>query len=157
MIDMASLLGRLGSVAEPAADVLVPLAARNPDQDDDHADRALAALVRVPPARALPPLAAALGRRPRALDSAAGLGHPADCAFPFDTAMPALDSVFARAEQNAWFRWSVARAARHLARRPDVRKAPGTAQRAPPPFLLASAFGVHLDGADRAALVARYT
>ncbi|MGQ4419053.1 hypothetical protein ACN6LA_006115, partial [Streptomyces sp. SAS_269] len=45
VVAMSSLLGRLGSVAAPAADALVPLAGRNLDQDDDHADRALAALV----------------------------------------------------------------------------------------------------------------
>ncbi|MFD7976143.1 HEAT repeat domain-containing protein [Streptomyces sp. NPDC059071] len=72
VLRMASLLERLAGAAEPAADVLVPLAGRNPDQEDDHADRALAALVRVAPDRAAPLLAAGLGRRPRALDAATG-------------------------------------------------------------------------------------
>ncbi|MFE2323313.1 hypothetical protein ACFXD5_05190, partial [Streptomyces sp. NPDC059385] len=84
VVAVSSLLGRLGTVAAPAADVLVPLARRNPDHDDDHADRALAALVLVAPARSAPLLAAGLGRRPRALDAAAGFRSTDDSAFPYD-------------------------------------------------------------------------
>ncbi|GAA2325483.1 hypothetical protein OKJ48_00490 [Streptomyces kunmingensis] len=82
VVALSSLLGRLGSVAAPAADVLAPLAGRNPDRDDDHADRALAALVLVAPAQSAPLLAAGFGRRPRALDAAAGFRSPEDSAFP---------------------------------------------------------------------------
>ncbi|MER5908486.1 hypothetical protein ABT150_52355 [Streptomyces mirabilis] len=81
---MASLLGRLGTAAAAAADVLAPLAGGNPNQTDDHADRALAALVLVAPAQASPFLASGLGRRPRALDAAAGFLRPADSAFLYD-------------------------------------------------------------------------
>ncbi|OXY85262.1 hypothetical protein BEK98_45860 [Streptomyces diastatochromogenes] len=84
VVAMSSLLGRLGAVAAPAADVLAPLAGRNLDQDDDHADRALAALVLVAPAQAAPLLAAGLGRRPRALDAAAGFRSPTDFTFPYN-------------------------------------------------------------------------
>ncbi|MER5760044.1 hypothetical protein [Streptomyces sp. NPDC002082] len=84
VIDVASLLGQLGSIAEAAADVLAPLAGRNPGRDDDAADRALAALVLVAPAQAAPLLAAGLGRRPRALDAAAGFRSTADSALPYD-------------------------------------------------------------------------
>ncbi|MFF3617568.1 hypothetical protein [Streptomyces sp. NPDC002580] len=91
VVGMSSLLGRLGSVAAPAADVLAPLAGRNPDQDDDHADRALAALVLVAPAQAAPLLAAAIARRPRALDAAAGFRSPKGSAFPYDGEL--LDAV----------------------------------------------------------------
>ncbi|MGW1761044.1 hypothetical protein [Streptomyces mirabilis] len=84
VVAMASLLGRLGTAAAAAADVLAPLAGRNPDQADDHADRALAALVLVAPAQTSPFLASGLGRRPRALDAAAGFLRPADSAFPYD-------------------------------------------------------------------------
>ncbi|MFB6518210.1 hypothetical protein [Streptomyces sp. NPDC056401] len=84
VIDVASLLGQLGSIAEAAADVLTPLAGRNPGRDDDAADRALAALVLVAPAQAAPLLAAGLGRRPRALDAAAGFRSTADSALPYD-------------------------------------------------------------------------
>ncbi|MFG2969638.1 hypothetical protein ACGFZS_40835 [Streptomyces sp. NPDC048288] len=88
---MASLLGRLGRVAAPAADVLAPLAGRNPHRDDDHADRALAALVLIAPTQAAPLLAAGIGRRPRALDAAAGFRRPQDFAFPYDGEL--LDAV----------------------------------------------------------------
>lgn len=91
VVAMSSLLGRLGSVAAPAADILAPLAGRNPDHDDDHADRALAALVLVAPAQSAPLLAAGLGRRPRALDAAAGFRSPADSAFPYSGEL--LDAV----------------------------------------------------------------
>jgi len=84
VVAMSSLLGRLGSVAAPAADALVPLAGRNLDQDDDHADRALAALVLVAPAQAALLLATGIGRRPRALDAAAGFRSPKDSAFPYN-------------------------------------------------------------------------
>ncbi|MFG2621261.1 HEAT repeat domain-containing protein [Streptomyces sp. NPDC048507] len=90
-VGTASLLGRLGGVAAPAADALAGLAGRDPDRDDDHADRALAALVLVAPARAVPYLTAGLGRRPRALDAAAGLRSPADSPFPYDPGL--LDAV----------------------------------------------------------------
>ncbi|OEJ35294.1 hypothetical protein BGK67_31935 [Streptomyces subrutilus] len=91
VVALSSLLGRLGSVAAPAADILAPLAGRNPDHYDDHADRALAALVLVAPAQAAPLLAAGLGRRPRALDAAAGFGSPEDFAFPYSGEL--LDAV----------------------------------------------------------------
>ncbi|MGW7195635.1 hypothetical protein [Streptomyces chryseus] len=97
VVAMSSLLGRLGSVAAPAADILAPLAGRNPDQDDDHADRALAALVLVAPAQSAPLLAAGLGRRPRALDTAAGFRSPEDSAFPYDGEL--LDAVRDRLAQ----------------------------------------------------------
>ncbi|MGW7178350.1 hypothetical protein [Streptomyces xanthophaeus] len=91
VVAMSSLLGRLGSVAAPAADILAPLAGRNPDHDDDHADRALAALVLVAPAQSAPLLAAGLGRRPRALDAAAGFRSTEDSAFPYSGDL--LDAV----------------------------------------------------------------
>ncbi|MFG2986450.1 hypothetical protein ACGFYQ_35265 [Streptomyces sp. NPDC048258] len=91
VVDMASLLGRLGSAAAPAADILAALAGRNPHEDDDHADRALAALVLVAPAQAAPLLAAGLGRRPRALDAASGFRSPMDSAFLYDGEL--LDEV----------------------------------------------------------------
>lgn len=97
VIAMSSLLGRLGSAAAPAADILAPLAGRNPDQDDDHADRALAALVRVAPAQSAPLLAAGLGRRPRALDAAAGFWSAEDSAFPYSGEL--LDAVRHRLAQ----------------------------------------------------------
>ncbi|MFE0450048.1 hypothetical protein ACFW2D_01880 [Streptomyces sp. NPDC058914] len=85
VVAMASLLGRLGTAAAAAADVLAALAGRNPQQPDDHADRALAALVLVAPAQAAPLLAAGLGRRPRALAAAAGFPRPAEsAAFPYN-------------------------------------------------------------------------
>ncbi|WP_328890374.1 hypothetical protein [Streptomyces sp. NBC_00316] len=84
VVAVASLLGRLGSAAAQAAPVLAPLAGRNPDQDDDLADRALAALVPVAPVQAAPLLARGLGRRPRTLDAAAGFRVPGDSAFPYD-------------------------------------------------------------------------
>ncbi|MFB8167547.1 hypothetical protein ACFC60_06280 [Kitasatospora purpeofusca] len=83
VLALASLLGRLGPAAAPTADVLLPLASRAPEQDDDPADRALAALVLVTPDLATPLLAAGLGRRPRALDAATALRSP-DHAFPYD-------------------------------------------------------------------------
>ncbi|MGW0580782.1 hypothetical protein ACWD25_33670 [Streptomyces sp. NPDC002920] len=82
VVAMVSLLGRLGATAAPAADVLAPLAGRNPEQADDHADRALAALVLVAPAQAAPLLADGFGRRPRALDAAAGFMAPVGSVFP---------------------------------------------------------------------------
>ncbi|MFE2851991.1 hypothetical protein ACFXJO_12760 [Streptomyces lavendulae] len=91
VVAMSSLLGRLGSVAAPAADILAPLAGRHPDHDDDHADRALAALVLVAPAQSAPLLAAGLGRRPRALDAAAGFRSTEDSAFPYSGDL--LDAV----------------------------------------------------------------
>ncbi|MFE2729143.1 hypothetical protein [Kitasatospora sp. NPDC059327] len=83
VLDLSSLFGRLGPAAAPAADVLLPLAARAPEQDDDPADRVLAALVLIAPAMATPLLAAGLGRRPRALDAATGLRSP-DRVLPYD-------------------------------------------------------------------------
>ncbi|MFJ4006678.1 hypothetical protein ACIPWL_24950 [Streptomyces sp. NPDC090023] len=91
VISLASLLGQVGSVAASAADVLVPLARRNPDQVDDHADRALAALMLVAPVKAVPFLAVGLRRRPRALDAAAGTRTPADFVLPYDVGL--LDAV----------------------------------------------------------------
>ncbi|MFJ3891352.1 hypothetical protein [Streptomyces rubrogriseus] len=91
VVAMSSLLGRLGSIAVPTADILPPLAGRNPDHDDDPADRALAALVLVAPQQSAPLLAAGLGRRPRALDAAAGFGSPEDSAFPYNGEL--LDAV----------------------------------------------------------------
>ncbi|MER6319070.1 hypothetical protein ABT237_35750 [Streptomyces sp. NPDC001581] len=91
VVAMSSLLGRLGSVAAPAADILAPLAGRNPDHDDAPADRALAALVLVAPAQSAPLLAAGLGRRPRALDAASGFRSPEDSAFPYSGEL--LDAV----------------------------------------------------------------
>ncbi|MER6399294.1 hypothetical protein ABT263_25095 [Kitasatospora sp. NPDC001603] len=83
VLALSSLLARLGPTAAPAADILLPLAGRAPDQNDDPADRALAALVLVAPGRATPLLTAGLGRRPRALDAATGLRRPHD-PFPYD-------------------------------------------------------------------------
>ncbi|GGS21754.1 hypothetical protein GCM10010205_59460 [Streptomyces nojiriensis] len=83
VVTMSCLLGRLGSVAAPAVNVLAPLAGRNADHDDDHADRALAALALVAPAQSAPLLAAGLGRRPRALAAAAGFRSPEGLAFPY--------------------------------------------------------------------------
>lgn len=97
VVAVSSLLGRLGTAAASAADVLVPLAGRNPEQDDDHADRALAALVLVAPAQAAPLLSAGLGRRPRALDAAAGFRRPTDSAFPYDGEL--LDALRHRLSQ----------------------------------------------------------
>ncbi|MER8237419.1 hypothetical protein [Streptomyces sp. NPDC094049] len=91
VVAVAPLLGRLGPAAAPVADVLAPLAGRNPDQEDDHADRALAALVRIAPERAAPLLAAGLGRRPRALGAAAGPWHAESADFPYDSGL--LDAV----------------------------------------------------------------
>ncbi|MGW7328686.1 hypothetical protein ACWGIU_08805 [Streptomyces sp. NPDC054840] len=99
VVAMSSLLGRLGSTAAPAADVLVPLAGRNAKHDDDHADRALAALVLVAPAQSAPLLAAGLGCRPRALDAAAGFRSPEDSAFPYSGEL--LDAIRHRLAQPA--------------------------------------------------------
>ncbi|WP_445283544.1 hypothetical protein [Streptomyces sp. DSM 118148] len=77
----AQLLGKLGPAAAEAAPVLAELAAQ---PDDDAADQALAALVLVAPQAAAPLLARALGRRPRAMQCAAGSHAPADTPFPFD-------------------------------------------------------------------------
>ncbi|MFE5897084.1 hypothetical protein ACFQ67_06640 [Streptomyces sp. NPDC056488] len=99
VVGTASLLGRLGSVAEAAADVLLPLAGRNPDRADDHADRALEALVLVAPAQAAPLLAAGLGHRPRALGATTGLLDPQHHAFPYDSGL--LDAVRARLARPA--------------------------------------------------------
>src|SRR5207244_3580521 len=69
-----------------AAPALVEFAAsgHDGDPDADLADRALAALALVAPTQAAPLLARDLGRRPRALDAAAGFRAPADSPFPFD-------------------------------------------------------------------------
>lgn len=99
VVDMASLLARLGRAAEPAADVLAPLAGRNLDREDDHADRALAALVLVAPEQAAPLLAAGLEHRPRALDAATGLWDEESAAFPLDREL--LDAVRSRLSQPA--------------------------------------------------------
>ncbi|MEU1147562.1 HEAT repeat domain-containing protein [Streptomyces sp. NPDC005863] len=88
---MSSLLGRLGSVAAPAADILASVAGRNPEHEDDHADQALAALVLVAPTKAAPLLAAGFGRRPRALDAAARFEGPEDSGFPYSRDL--LDAV----------------------------------------------------------------
>ncbi|MET8697950.1 HEAT repeat domain-containing protein [Kitasatospora sp. NPDC004723] len=71
------LLGLLGTLAADAAPLLAELAA---EPDDEAADRALAALVRVDPRRAAPLLARHLDRRPHSLAAA---GHRA-AAVPFD-------------------------------------------------------------------------
>ncbi|MEU6299246.1 HEAT repeat domain-containing protein [Streptomyces erythrochromogenes] len=76
----AQLLGKLGPAAAEAAPVLAELAAQ---PDDEGADQALAALVLVAPHAAAPLLARALGRRPRAMQCAAGSHAPA-APFPFD-------------------------------------------------------------------------
>ncbi|MGW3087791.1 hypothetical protein [Streptomyces sp. NPDC001108] len=99
VVDIASLLGRLARAAEPAADALAPLAGRNLDREDDHADRALAALVLVAPEQAAPLLAAGLKHRPRALDAATGLWDEESAAFPFDREL--LDAVRSRLSQPA--------------------------------------------------------
>ncbi|MFF9688385.1 hypothetical protein [Streptomyces sp. NPDC014623] len=80
--EVLSLLRLLGGHAAPAGPVLAELAAR----DDERADQALAALVDVDAERAVPLLAQALGRRPRALDAACGglFGAPR---VPYDTAL----------------------------------------------------------------------
>ncbi|MFJ4097474.1 hypothetical protein ACIPYS_38425 [Kitasatospora sp. NPDC089913] len=94
VLALSSLLGRLGPAAGPAADVLLAVAGRAPDEeDDDVADRALAALVLVAPALATPLVAAGLARRPRALDAATGLRSPHD-PFPYDPRL--LTAVRAR-------------------------------------------------------------
>jgi hypothetical protein len=84
VVAVASLLGRLGTAAAQAAPTLTPVAGRDPGQDDDLADRALAALVRVAPEQGAPLLARGLGRRPRALGAAVGFPTPADSPFPYD-------------------------------------------------------------------------
>ncbi|WP_246212814.1 hypothetical protein [Streptomyces abyssomicinicus] len=92
LLGLASLFERLGPAAAQAAPALAPLAGRNPDRKDDHADRVLAALVLVAPADAVPLLARALGRRPRALNAAAGLHAPGDgVVLPYDDGL--LDAV----------------------------------------------------------------
>ncbi|QNS02810.1 HEAT repeat domain-containing protein [Streptomyces xanthii] len=84
LLGMASLLGSLGPAAAPLADLLVPLAGRNAAEEDDPADRALAALVHVAPEQALPLLTAAFGRRPRAFGAAVGRGIRTDGpVFPY--------------------------------------------------------------------------
>lgn len=99
LVDVTSLLGRLGPAAAQAAPALAPLAGRNPEQEDDHADRALAALVLTAPAEAAPLLARALGRRPRALDAAAGFHAPGDdCGLPYHDGL--LDAVRRRLRQQ---------------------------------------------------------
>ncbi|MFD8205571.1 hypothetical protein ACFV2S_04040 [Streptomyces sp. NPDC059695] len=97
VVGMASLLERLARAAEPTAAVLAPLAGRNLDREDDHADRALAALVLVAPEQAAPLLAAGLGHRPRALDAATGLWDAESAAFPFDREL--FDAVRSRLSQ----------------------------------------------------------
>ncbi|MER5866179.1 hypothetical protein [Kitasatospora sp. NPDC002040] len=98
VIGMAALLGQLGPAAAAAAPILEPLAARAPEQDDDLADRALDALVRVAPAQAAPLLARAFGRRPRALATAAGgFGGLGDTVVPYDGEL--LDAVRQRLTQ----------------------------------------------------------
>ncbi|MEV7394144.1 hypothetical protein [Streptomyces sp. NPDC091215] len=77
----AQLLGKIGPAAAEAAPVLAELAAQ---PDDEAADQALATLVLVAPQAAAPLLARALGRRPRAMQCAAGSHAPADAPFPFD-------------------------------------------------------------------------
>ncbi|MGZ9935789.1 HEAT repeat domain-containing protein [Streptomyces sp. NC-S4] len=77
----AQLLGKIGPAAAEAAPVLAELAAQ---PDDEAADQALAALVLVSPRAAAPLLARAFGRRPRAMQCAAGSYAPADAPFPFD-------------------------------------------------------------------------
>ncbi|MFH9354070.1 HEAT repeat domain-containing protein [Kitasatospora sp. NPDC017646] len=91
----AQLLGKLGPAAAEAAPVLARLAAQ---PDDEAADQALAALVLVAPQAAAPLLARALGRRPRAMQCAAGSHAPADAPFPFD---PELFAAV-RARLAAW-------------------------------------------------------
>lgn len=87
--EVLPLLRLLGGHAAPAGPVLAELAAR----DDERADRALAALVDVDAARAVPLLARDLARRPQALDAACGglLGSPR---VPCDAAL--LTAVRAR-------------------------------------------------------------
>ncbi|MFJ8159778.1 hypothetical protein ACIRBY_02485 [Streptomyces sp. NPDC096136] len=91
VLAVAPVLGRLGSAAAPAAPVLAAVAGRRPDEEDDVADRVLAALVRVDPALAAPLLARSLGRRPRALGAAVGVVAPPVPAFPFHPDL--LDAV----------------------------------------------------------------
>ncbi|MFJ4849641.1 HEAT repeat domain-containing protein [Streptomyces sp. NPDC088733] len=77
----AQLLGKIGPAAVEAAPLLTELAVQ---PDDEAADQALAALVLVAPHAAAPLLARSLGRRPRAMQCAAGSHAPADAPFPFD-------------------------------------------------------------------------
>ncbi|GGV49714.1 hypothetical protein GCM10010495_79390 [Kitasatospora herbaricolor] len=84
----SALLGGLGPAGAEAAPVLAGLAAR---PDDEAADDALAALVRVAPRQAAPLLAGDLDRRPRALAAAADFQAPR---FPYDPAL--LAAVRAR-------------------------------------------------------------
>ncbi|MEW1638466.1 hypothetical protein AB0469_30970 [Streptomyces sp. NPDC093801] len=107
VLAVAPVLGRLGTAAAPAAPALAGLAGRRPDEEDDAADRVLAALVRVDPALAAPLLARSLGRRPRALGAAVGVVAPPVPAFPFDRELlGAVRSRFARPEsldgKEAW-------------------------------------------------------
>ncbi|MFI9586459.1 hypothetical protein ACIHCQ_32575 [Streptomyces sp. NPDC052236] len=97
VVAVSSLLGRLGTAAAQAAHTLAPLAGRNPGQDDNRADRALAALVLVAPDQGAPLLARGLGRRPRALDAAAGFLMPAGSPLPYDDEL--LGSVRRRLSQ----------------------------------------------------------
>lgn len=94
VLAVAPVLGRLGTAAAAAAPVLAASAGRRPDEEDDVADRVLAALVRVDPALAAPFLARSLGRRPRALGAAVGVVAPPVPAFPFDPDL--LDAVRSR-------------------------------------------------------------
>ncbi|MFG2907553.1 hypothetical protein ACGF13_21135 [Kitasatospora sp. NPDC048286] len=83
----ASLLAKLGPLAAEAAPVLVELAGR---PDDEAADQALAALVRIAPRQAAPLLARDLARRPHARRAAGGSQGQA---FPFDRALLAAARV----------------------------------------------------------------
>ncbi len=165
VVAMSSLLGRLGSVAAPAADILTLW----PDGIWTTRTTMLTGpwprSYWLPPQQSAPLLAADLGQRPRAFDAAAGFRSPEDSAFPYhgelldavrdrlarpeslsgnertlavgepaggvgrrgsagvaralwrvtgdaEGVVAVPDSVFARAEQNPWSRWSVVRAAR---------------------------------------------
>ncbi|MEV8326866.1 HEAT repeat domain-containing protein [Kitasatospora sp. NPDC056731] len=94
--DVVHLLGNLGPAAAEAAP---GLAARAAQAEDGPADEALAALVLVAPRTAAPLLARALGRRPRALEAAAGQRAPADAPFPFDPELLAAVRARLTAEQ----------------------------------------------------------
>ncbi|MFK0013259.1 hypothetical protein [Streptomyces sp. NPDC091027] len=110
----ARLLGKMGPAAAEAAPLLTELAAQS---DDEAADQALATLVLVAPEAAAPLLARTLGRRPYALQCAAGSHASAGAPFPYDAEL--LSAVRARL------------AARAL-ERPETRKecgCPATADR----------------------------